>query len=333
MEFATPAPTQVRSHTNKELDQLVPPHGTDLNEYLPRIQKEVSWVDFILLTQKIIEQSDRVTVINKIEEGAGEKCLFLPFTGEFGWLIMWAVRLVHYSKASYKIVCCPKGFECLFPSANEFYTDWKNPIPDELRGGTHRDETLEWPEITALYPDAKPIKTVGLSFSQEKVIFCPGYIKIEPRIKRNLQVDICIGTRKRGMTPSNNYQQWPEIAAYLSERGLTFAIIGNEDSSFPLLGSKYMSGDFGGIDGAVELLQNCKLFLGTDSGGAHLAALCAGCDMVVHETPTMANGEYPRRFIARMISSTMKKVTVIPRDEWDSPSAFIKIIDEYFDKK
>src|SRR5437763_14726795 len=53
-------------------------------------------------------------LLAKLDDGAGKACVFLPFVGEFGHLIMSHIRLVHFHKASRKIVCCRPGEEVLF---------------------------------------------------------------------------------------------------------------------------------------------------------------------------------------------------------------------------
>jgi hypothetical protein len=274
-----------------------------------------------------IRRFDLRVLDSKEEEGAGKKVLFTPFYGEFGWKIMFALRLVHFSKAKYKIVCAQKGEEALYPTANEFFYDWVNPIPDKDRAGTFRDNTINFPDIYKLYPDAIPVRTGGLSFTQEAIPYHPGPdIDITPKIIRRLDVDICIGTRRREMCPDKNYQHYPAIADYLNKRGITFAIIGNRETSFPLTGMKYMSGDYDDLNSAIELLQNCKLYVGQDSGGAHLASLCKGSDMIVQ----IVRGDKHRRFIGHIIENTNRKVTLVHDSYWENPQGIIDEIKKYF---
>src|SRR5690606_19352583 len=88
-------------------------------------------------------------LLARLDDGAGEPVLFLPFVGEFGHLSMSHVRMVHFHRASRKAVCCQPGQEVLFPSADEYFTDWTDPIRDKDRVGTLRDRKIPWPNIEA----------------------------------------------------------------------------------------------------------------------------------------------------------------------------------------
>src|SRR5665213_2038721 len=76
-----------------------------------------------------------------LDHGADQPCLFLPHLGEFGHKIMTGIRIVHWHKASEKIVCCKPGEEVLYPSATQFVTDWKSPITDAMTVGTMQSPT------------------------------------------------------------------------------------------------------------------------------------------------------------------------------------------------
>jgi hypothetical protein len=290
---------------------------------MPLLER-VAWV------HNVIKSYNRADLEMRLREGTGKKCLFMPSYGEFGWNILFAARMVHFTQSSYKIVCCRRGFECLYPTANEFYYDWINPIPDEERQGTCRDKTHRFPEIMAKFPDATPISVMGLSFAQERLPFCPGTgLKIEPRIKRGLKADICIGTRFRKMGEQKNYVGWEQVASYLTSKGLTFAIIGSNESSYDLEGSICMSGDYCDLDAAVELLQNCKLFIGTDSGAAHLAALVNHSPIIIQKVPTVNMTTTTDVFIDKMRQMTDHEVIPLDLGSWNQPRAFIEQIKKF----
>jgi hypothetical protein len=93
-------------------------------------------------------------LLARLEIGAGGKAIFLPNAGiEFGHTVMTGIRIVEFSRATEKIVCCRPGEQVLYPSATGFCTDWTDPIPDAKRVGTMRDTQLLWPEIAARYPE------------------------------------------------------------------------------------------------------------------------------------------------------------------------------------
>jgi hypothetical protein len=260
--------------------------------------------------------------LGRLDSAQGKTALFLPFLGEVGWLVMWHMRLVEFSTAARKIVCCHRGQECLFPSAAEFFYDWTNPIPDSLRAGTDRVER-RWPRICDEFPHATPILAGGLSMEEELItVHIDRKIPITPRTRRGLKVDVCIGTRKREFLPAKNYPHWPRIAEALRAAGLTYAVIGSRESSYDLPGMTCMSADFGDWDAAVELLQNCRLFIGTDSGGAHLASIANGCPMIVQQVPDPHSGT-TRCFIPRMVQTSSHQVVHLPPETWDQPEVMI----------
>jgi hypothetical protein len=259
----------------------------------------------------------------RLAMGAGETALFLPFLGEIGWLVMWFMRLVHFSEASRKIVCCRRGQECLFPAADEFFYDWVDPVDDATRSGSDRNRR-DWPHILGRFPGAVPVASGNLQFDEELVPVRPGFrIPIRPYQVRGLKADVCIGTRNRKFCPDKNYPHWPQIARTLQSCGLTFAVIGSRESSIPLDGMACMSGDFGDFDAAIELLQNCRLFIGTDSGGAHLASAANGCPLVVQEVPEEIARIKGRCFIPRMAATTDHPVIHLPAATWHQPAELL----------
>lgn len=262
-------------------------------------------------------------MLARLDIGAGETALFMPFLGEVGWLVMWHMRLVNFSRASRKIVCCRRGQECLFPSASEFFYDWQDPLKDAERAGTDR-VVRQWPEIAAKFPGAVPVLAGGLSMDEELIPLRPGErIPVTPAVRRGLRVDVCIGTRRRKFLPAKNWQHWPRVAEALRGAGLTFAVIGSRESSYALDGMAGMSDEMGGWDAAVELLSNCRLFIGTDSGGAHLASVVGKCPLVVQQVPDPCSGT-TRCFIGRMRQTTTHGVEWLGPGEWDSPDTMIE---------
>lgn len=259
-----------------------------------------------------------VEFLARLDEGAGRPCLFLPFVGEFGHLIMSHVRLVHWHKASEKIVCCRRGEEVLFPTASAFITNWVDPIPDLERVGTHRTNPPQWPDLlrVAQTMGCHPIQVGGLSLAQELHPIEPEQrIEFRPLL-RGLRADVVIGTRKREFAPEKNWQHWQRVADALEDASLTFAVIGEKSTSEDLTGQECHTGDLD-TDAAIELLQNCRLYIGTDSGGSHLAST-VGCPMLVFREPR--NGM--RDFVPRMQLVNPGRVEHLA-DGWDEPDAVI----------
>ncbi|MCG3181198.1 MAG: hypothetical protein BIFFINMI_03573 [Phycisphaerae bacterium] len=221
---------------------------------------------------------------DKLNQGYGQRCLFLPHCGEFGHMILSHIRYVHFSKASYKIVCSRRGEEVLYPDADEFDFNWTDPIPDGKRAGSgERPEQghLSWPAIIARHPDAVPIPAGGLTSRQEKVCICPEFrIPFKPRL-RGMRADVLLGVRQRDFEKQRNIApaSWQAIADALTAEGLTFATVGAFPTSFHLRGELlHTDGD---TDAAIELMQHARLWVSTDTGSAHLCAEVGACPMLV----------------------------------------------------
>lgn len=253
-----------------------------------------------------------------------DRALFLPFVGEFGHQLAYHVRLIQFHKAAEKIVCCRPGLEVLYPSATHFFTDWRDPIDDSVRAGA--GDALAWPEIARQFPEFTPVSAGGLTpreeWDQSFIIGPDRKIPFAPR-RRGLQVDVCIGTRKRDFLPEKNWPHAQAVADWCRDRGLTYAVIGTRGSSYPLDGQQCMSGDYGDVDAAIELLQSCQLFVATDSGSSHLAAT-VGCRMIVQAVPAS------RCYVERMDRINPGRVAEVSADDWNRPEAMLDLLDAYF---
>lgn len=235
-----------------------------------------------------------VSIEDRLNAGAGETCLFLPFIGEFGHLIMSHMRIVHFNRAYRKIVCCRPGQEILFPLADEFVTDWVDPLIDKRKIGTRHRLELDWSHITARFPDAVPLEASPMTREQElQGVRLSERIPLRPKL-RGLRADVVIGPRKREFAPDKNWKHWPIVAEAIHRSGYTLAVIGDRATSFDLPHQVCHTGDLD-TDAAVELLQNCRLYLGTDSGASHLAA-AVGAKMLV----TRTDGSFNRDLRPRM---------------------------------
>lgn len=257
-------------------------------------------------------------VLARLDDGAGRPCLFLPPAGqEFGHEVMTAVRLVHFHRASRKVVCCRPGTEVLYPSADEYVTDWTDPVPDRERIGTMRDATpLEWPALLARFPDHHPVSTGGFTLAQELYAIEPDQrITFWPN-KRGLHADVALGIRDRDFAPERNWprEHWQRVADAITGAGLTFAVVGRRDTSFDLDGQQFHTGDFD-TDAAVELLQSATLFVGSDSGAAHLASTI-GTRMLTFRHHSS------RVFVDRMAKVNPGRVEFLPH-AWNDPNAII----------
>jgi len=256
-------------------------------------------------------------LLARLDEGAGEPCLFLPFVGEFGHEVMSHMRMVHFHKAETKVVCCRPGCGVLYPSADQCVTDWIDPVSDIDRIGTMRDTAYEWPDIVAGFPDHHPIRVGGLTFTQETHCIRPGErIDLHPN-RRGLRADVAIGTRHRVFASEKNWGHWQRVADAIASAGHTFAVIGAKGTSQDLAGQVCNTADLD-TDAAVELLQHCRLYIGTDSGSSHLAST-VGAKMLVFREPR--NGM--RDFVPRMKLVNPGNVDYLAAG-WDDPCMVIE---------
>lgn len=234
------------------------------------------------------------TYLDRINEGAGGQCLFLPYLGwEFGHLVMTHVRFVHFHKSAHKIVACRQGEEVLFPSAKEFiYFD--DSTHDMQRAGPGRGDGIlasDWEEMRAQHPGATVIDTRPSGRTQEFYCIEAGWrIPFSPQ-KRGLNATVCLGIRSRQFEPQRNWPYWPEVAKALKKRRVDFAVVGKRPTSFDVPGQKFHAGDYQDTDATIEAIQGCKLFVGSNTGTSHLAA-AAGAKMIVFPNANSFGGQF-----------------------------------------
>jgi len=239
----------------------------------------------------------------RMEIGKGKKCIFLPWWGEFGHQIMHNVRMVHFHEASEKIVCCRGGDKCLYPTADSYMVDWKDPMQDKDRGGSGRRE-IKWPEILKNFPNHTPVNFGNLSPWQEFNCAIEPAKKIDlskPKWgyqKSGLKADVVLGIRERQFCPAKNWdvKNWQHIADKIIKAGYTVAVAGKRPYTNDVKGQVVHSGDWAETSASVELLESCKLYIGSDSGISHLASL-VGCRMIVFREEGMKYRSYIHRMI------------------------------------
>ena len=205
---------------------------------------------------------------------------FLPWQGEFGIYISTFVRAVHTWLAEDKIVACPAGECCLFPTASSFYHDFEELVPDRKRVG--RKETpwvkdklerlqericQEHPQYRD-YEFVMPFMKYDCFRSPQQIIKACFAPKI---VSRGLEVDVVLTPRKRSFHTERNLAFWQEILNGLKDRGLSIGAVGRKDTSFHLTGIDINSWDYDGIDACIEMMQNAKIILAQNCGLAHLA--------------------------------------------------------------
>lgn len=213
---------------------------------------------------------------------------YLPFRGEFGWYIMSFVKKIHGDSRSNKIVCIKAGHECLFPSATNFYYDWKD-IPDNHKAGViamNDEETIK-ENIISRFPNNE-IEFVSHteigwhnkhSFAQHT--FIP-----QSKNKFGLNVDVVITPRNRDMDRGRNWgcQNWQIVVDKLVANGITVGVCGARETTCQLENVLHKSYDYIDVDSDVEMMNNAKLVITQESGMQYLSFLC--------QRPTWSIGHY-----------------------------------------
>lgn len=246
---------------------------------------------------------------------------FMPFLGEFGVLIGDHLRFVHTYNADYKIVFCERGQECLFPTAAEFRYDWKNPLPDRRRAGsahTHRVVNHD-ALVKSLPPGIRPVMPRRGGWGNLVTKFFPEASPMLP------VVDVVIAPRTRQFAQHRNYKHWEVVAADLVSRGLTVGVAGQPDTSVDIscASTHAWKHPNGATEGTVDLLSNCRMFVGSDSGVAHLAAMM-NCPSMILPHPECGEHKHTE------IKNTHKGFCKVLFEAWDDPQVVLSSIFEAF---
>jgi len=252
-------------------------------------------------------------MLDRLTAGADKPCVFMPFLGEFGHLVMSHIRLVHFHQSKEKVVCCRPHERVLFPSATSFEHDWTDPIDDKDRCGTGMSTPAMWPQIVAKYPNHRLMTAGDLTRQQQHWCLYPDRrVPFRP-LTRGLKADVVMSTRRRAFDAPKNWKHWQMLADAMMADGHTVAVVGHPATSQQITGA-YMSED---TDAAIELLQQCKLYIGSDTGAAHLAAE-AQAPMLVFGLYDQSRDDYRPRMVA------VNHKTTLLDDVWNDPHAVIQ---------
>jgi hypothetical protein len=257
--------------------------------------------------------------LDRLNANANGPVVFLPFLGEFGHLVMSHMRLVHFHKSAAKIVCCRPGEQVLFPSACAHVTGWEDPIADFQRVATMpglKEDFFRayFARLNDRFPGVPWIFNHDLTRAQQLIAVNPEQrLRLTPE-RRGLGADVVLGVRRRSFCPERNWQHWQHVADAVTAAGATFAVIGDRSTSFDLEGQTCHSGDYD-TDAAVELLQSCRLYVGTDSGASHLASTVGARMIVFREEQSGSRNLFPR--MEQVNPGRMQFVA----EGWETPGA------------
>jgi len=222
--------------------------------------------------------------------------VILPHYGEFGFFIFRYIRLVHEIQAPQKIVCCEPSQKLFFPSASDFFYDWENPLSDDNRRGWsdnhHEDSIKDKSKLISIFSEKYPNHEI-VDLSKYDGTIPKSVPKIKPNKLRGLKCDVVIGPRKRGRRGSKNWNHWNKLGEMLESSGISYAILGKQESSYKVPGAKYYSWTYPDEDSEVELIQSSKFYIGNNTGTAHLAALLQK-PMIVIKHPKMGDDPFTK---------------------------------------
>ena len=246
-----------------------------------------------VIKKKDIKKSN---ILSTIFNPSKKTTVFLPNYGEFGCVIDKLVKIVHFHRSPEKIVCCKKGEEAFYPSANRFFYEWEDFIDDEDRWSffskprikninrvVHKYQSYK----QKAWDDCDKIKSIlgtehnyiGLWDFNIDSIFSRKYSgvfrpELKPIIKQNANVNVVISPRGRKSRPENNCRFWNEIVYELNKRGYSVGCVGQKATSIEVEGSLLNSWDYAdNASASLEMMQNCQLYLGIDTGTSHFASL------------------------------------------------------------
>jgi hypothetical protein len=219
--------------------------------------------------------------------------IILPCLGEFGCFIGAFVPMVHnmfsLSSDARRIVFCRPGDEVLFPLATEFIHDYENPIPDRQRCGfaCDSDPPLFKGDIDAFY----------LMLARDAVARYPGDHVVRARFRgleygstlpypysESVGRDIIVHHRERDFVPQRNSNGRETLLLVLAALAMRPKVHVVGEWAPPQWLAASLETCPRRVDETIAVLRGCRVFIGPDSGMAHLAAL-VGVETILLANP------------------------------------------------
>ena len=209
----------------------------------------------------------------------------LPNRGEFGLKICYHAPAVHAIGTPDMVIHEP-GEAILYPRAQQ--TIEISPAKDDMRQGMKERDSVVAESVQNVllgaYPTTQQIRT---NDKCRRVAFraWAGDLPVTP--------DVVICPRKRDYGSEKNWPHWQTVAEELTKAGLLVFSAGEKATSCETLGdaaSRYNNA----LVASMAAMQTAKLVVCTDSGLAHLAAMCgAKILMIVDGEDRVAPGYWP----------------------------------------
>lgn len=225
--------------------------------------------------------------------------VFLPNYGEFGPTIDKLIKIVHFTKAPYKIVSCKYHERAFFPSADMYFSGWNyNLIDDTYRWGfftkkrilLKRGKRVSNPHVEEYWKQAdEEIQRIKDKFGNDYEYIDLRHLSNDMtwtthyshlfrfqfeinKMKWNFP-DVVISPRNKLARHDNNFEHWEDFAKVMNDNGYSVGCVGSKESSFQIPQSIMDSWEFSdNARAAIEMLAHCKLYVGLDTGPSHLAS-------------------------------------------------------------
>ena len=267
-----------------------------------------------------------------------KEVVILPFYGEYGYYLTSFVRSVQRLRSPRKVVCIRRGEEVLFPTASAFFYDWRDFIPDSQKCG-FRDSWPITPRPPLREEDRELINELEKTFPHHELLIIDTplsskevidiTIPIDRMMEPQRRVEIVIAARRRhangtfGDRGLRNFHRWSEIVEPLGEAGYSFGQIGLSETSYqlPLITTRSWDAP-SPTQEAIAMLQHAFLFIGTDTGPSHLAAI-VGTPAICFRNPQEALSPNLLEMINRPIYSARQRHFQTIEYGWNDPEAVV----------
>lgn len=238
--------------------------------------------------------------------------IYPPCFGELGWVIVGHARHVHNHAAKVKVVCCTRDEIGLYPSGTYFWHQFVDPMPGDEQKGI-KDWYVE-DQRKMIAADAQCAFPGSLIQDIPTCVVADQNIKFVPTLFSGdlQQCEVVLCCRKRVHVPERNWNHWNWLSNSIMIRTLkTVGIIGQRETSADVSACEYgWMHPIGPLSGAIEMLSHCKLYIGTDTGPTHLAAL-------MNIPILMFSKNVNTRMTGLIHQATRGPITELPDSAWD----------------
>ena len=217
-----------------------------------------------------------------------DKLIILPCILEFGFRILKDIRYC-YKLPNKKLVFIDRGMEALYPNCEYCYDfnqvkDWQRGTGNKYRWLWEKYDTELKFRFSISHPDWKPIRVLEAYHKCGDAVYRNSWtttnIKFPLKVNNYFSsYDVIISPRYR-LIASNRNLNWDSLISNLS--GYKIGIAGHPDTSTKYTYTSAWEHPDGTTAGTIDMLGNCKVYIGGDSGVSHLAAFMGIPSIIVH---------------------------------------------------